>query len=75
MRDSNPRSGLEEDALAKAPRRKGKVDITFFSLYQNGFGPSLVNFQTKNNLGKFWRVLQWKMLVKLYGYLVYFMAI
>jgi hypothetical protein len=48
MRDSNPRSSsLEKDALAKAARRKGKADITFCSLYQNGFGPRLVYFQTK----------------------------
>jgi hypothetical protein len=35
-------------------------------------------FQTKNpDLGKFWRVLQWKMLPfgLFYGYLVYFVAI
>jgi hypothetical protein len=42
----------------------------------------MVYFQTKNpNLGKFWRELQWKMLVflwtfgLLYGHLVYFMDI
>jgi hypothetical protein len=42
----------------------------------------MVYFQTKNhNLGKFWKVLQWKMLVFLgpfclfYGQMVYFMAI
>jgi hypothetical protein len=32
----------------------------------------MVDFQTKNpNLGKFWKVLQWKILV-FYGYFVYF---
>jgi hypothetical protein len=42
----------------------------------------MICFQTKNpNLGKFWRALEWKMLVFLwsfgivYGRLVYFMAI
>jgi hypothetical protein len=35
----------------------------------------MVYFQTKNPiLGKFWKVLQWKMLV-FYGQMVYFMAI
>jgi hypothetical protein len=45
-------------------------------------GCQMVYFQNKNsNLGKFWKVLQWKMLVFLwslglfYGYLVYFVAI
>jgi hypothetical protein len=38
-------------------------------MYPNHQGYQMVYFQTKNpNLGKFWRVLQWKMLV-------YFMAI
>jgi hypothetical protein len=33
-------------------------------------------FKPKNpNLGKFWRVLQWKMLVYFNGHLVYFRAI
>jgi hypothetical protein len=33
-------------------------------------------FQTKNPiLGKFWRVLQWKMFSIIYGHLVYFMFI
>jgi hypothetical protein len=38
-------------------------------------GCQIACFQAKNpNLGKFWRVFQWKMLVhKSYGYLVYFM--
>jgi hypothetical protein len=36
----------------------------------------MAHFQTKNhNLGKFWRVLQWKMLVYFYVHLVYFRAI
>jgi hypothetical protein len=52
-------------------------------------GCQMVYFQTKDpNLGKFWRALQWKMLVyfmpiwytlrpfdKFYSHLVYFMAI
>jgi hypothetical protein len=43
-------------------------------------GCQTVCFQTKNpNLGKFWRVLQWKMLVyfmdTFYGLLLYFMGI
>jgi hypothetical protein len=46
-------------------------------------GCQMVFFQTKNpHLGKFWRVLQWKLLVYfmpiwyiLYGHLPYFMAI
>jgi hypothetical protein len=48
----------------------------------------MVYFQTKKNWGKFWRVLQWKMMVYLtaiwsislpfgifFGHLVYFMVI
>jgi hypothetical protein len=37
----------------------------------------MVGFQTKNpNLGKFWRALEWKMLVcTFYGYLEYFTVI
>jgi hypothetical protein len=36
-------------------------------------GCQMVCFQTKNiNLGKFWRVLQWKMLGIFYGHLVHF---
>jgi hypothetical protein len=45
-------------------------------------GCQMAYFQTQNtNLGKFWRVLQWKMFVYLwpfgifYGHLVYFMVI
>jgi hypothetical protein len=36
----------------------------------------MVYFQTENpNLGKFWRVWQWKMLICIfYGHFVYFMA-
>jgi hypothetical protein len=48
--------------------------------YEAGLPDGL--FQTKNtSLGKFWRVLQWKMLVyvkaiwSIYGNLVYFVAI
>jgi hypothetical protein len=38
-------------------------------------GCQMVCFQTKNsNLGKFWRVLQWKMLVLFNGLLVHFTA-
>jgi hypothetical protein len=36
-------------------------------------GSQKVYCQTKNpNLGKFWRVLHWKMLVYFYGRLIYF---
>jgi hypothetical protein len=45
-------------------------------------GCQIAYFQTKNpDFGKFWRVLQWKILVyfwpfgPFYGYLVYFMVI
>jgi hypothetical protein len=40
-----------------------------------GLGCQMDCFQTKNpNLGKIWRVLQWKMLVYFMAILVYFMA-
>jgi hypothetical protein len=39
-------------------------------------GCQMVCFQTKNpNLGKFWRVLDWKKLGIFYGHLEYFMDI
>jgi hypothetical protein len=39
-------------------------------------GCQMAYFETKiPNLGKFWRVLQWKMMVYLIAILVYFMAI
>jgi hypothetical protein len=64
--------------------------ISFFSLYDGLHqGCHMVCFQTKNpDLGKFWRVLQWKMLMYFmniwsilwpleifYGHLVYFVVI
>jgi hypothetical protein len=46
-----------------------------FSLHLNvnlKQGRQMAYFQTKNpNLGKFWRVFQWRMLVLFYGYLVF----
>jgi hypothetical protein len=44
---------------------------------QHNQGCQMVYFQTKNpSLGKFWRVLQWQILVGIpYGHLVYFTAI
>jgi hypothetical protein len=49
-----------------------EVSVSYVTLQ----GCQMVCFQTQNpNLGKFWRALEWKMLVHFTGHLEHFMAI
>jgi hypothetical protein len=86
----NAENNSSESTVAALPEKLcGKVGKMPFQHYGRNQGCQMVYFQTKNpNLGKFWRVLQWKMLVYFftiwsilrpigifYGHLVYFVVI
>jgi hypothetical protein len=65
---------LPANVFAGNPEQIRKRAEKDFVLPMKKEGCQMVCFQTKNpNLGKFWRVLQWKMLVHVfYGHLVNF---
>jgi hypothetical protein len=69
-------------SLEFSRQKKKKKNRVRFSLSETSVARWHAHFQTKNtDLGKFWKVLQWKMLAFLWpfclfnGQMVYFMAI
>jgi hypothetical protein len=68
--------GGKKETKTNCGAKKNSGTIFFRGPSFFGFHPGRVARWGKSNLGKFWRVLQWKMLVDvIYGHLVYFTAI